>query len=296
MLTLKNNREDFYPVALTVSSSDSGGSSGVQADLRTFNAAGVFGCSVITAVTAQNPCAIKRQEVLSPDLVTAQLSAVIPALAVKAVKIGMLGNSAVLRSVCDFFRKHKLPLIVDASMINRFGEYLLEKDALLLMKNDLLSLASMIILNTREAEWLLNRKLTSAEDRFAGALALAEEYKCQILLENDPASDSAQNKICDIAVLDGELFLLASPVPGELDAASAQGMDCAFSSGIAAMISTGSSWKNALCAAKAHVYGSLCETAHVGKELDCMYPPLEDYSSQVSLRLFRPNSDKKGRK
>ena len=107
------NKEEFYPVALTIAESDSGGGSGVQADLRTFNAAGVYCCSVITAVTARNPRQITSFEVMPAKLVREQIKSVMEALSVKSVKTGFLANADIVETVADEFKTHRMPLIVD---------------------------------------------------------------------------------------------------------------------------------------------------------------------------------------
>ena len=135
---MKKQQEEFYPVALTIAGSDSGGGAGIQADLRTFNAAGIYGCSVITAVTAQNPRSVSCFEAVSVDVVQAQLKAVIPALAVKAVKTGMLANREIVHTVSRFLKQYKLPLVVDPVMISTSGSRLLDADGMQAMKEELL--------------------------------------------------------------------------------------------------------------------------------------------------------------
>ena len=124
---MKNTQDDFYPVALTIAGSDSGGGSGIQADLRTFNAAGVYGCSVITAVTAQNPRQITAVAAMEEALVKAQLESVFSAIKVKAVKTGMLANEKIVKTVAETLKKYKLPLIVDPVMFSNGKTALLDE-------------------------------------------------------------------------------------------------------------------------------------------------------------------------
>lgn len=287
---MKNNQQEFYPVALTIAGSDSGGGAGIQADLRTFSAAGVYGCSVITAVTAQNPREVISYEAVSCELLKAQYEAVIGTIAVKAIKVGMLANESIVKCLCKCLKNNKLPLVVDPVMISTSNTPLLDEKGLVAVKEQLLPMADMITPNLPEAQWLLNRKLASFDDYAEAALELASIYKCHVLLKTGHAPNTG--KASDIVVLDGKCYLLSSPAVNDLGEFTAHGTGCTLSSAITAMLASNSSWKDALKAAKAYVYGSLCETAVIGKELDAMYPPLDDYSSMVSLTPY----DKNGRK
>ncbi len=289
---MKNNQEDFYPVALTIAGSDSGGGAGIQADLRTFNAAGIYGCSVITAVTAQNPRQVAAVAAMDESIIKAQLECVFSAMAVKAVKTGMLANEKIVRTVAESLKKHKLPLIVDPVMISTSGTALLNEDGCEAMKNELLPLASLITPNIPEAEYLTKRKLKNEKDYAEAAMLLADTYKCNILLKSGHAEGTG--KACDVAILEKKLYLLSSPRITDLEEYTTHGTGCTLSSGITAMIAAGNNWFDALTAAKAHVFGALNETAHVGKGLEAMYPPLEDYSRQVTLRSMEKNGKKNG--
>ena len=289
---MKNNQEDFYPVALTIAGSDSGGGAGIQADLRTFNAAGIYGCSVITAVTAQDPRQVTAVVAMEPAMVKAQLECVLSSIAVKAVKTGMLANGEIVKTVAEVLKKHKLPLIVDPVMISTSGTALLDEAGCEAMKSFLLPLANLITPNIPEAEYLVKSKLKNEKDYIDAAMLLADTYKCNVLLKTGHADNSS--KACDVAVLDKKLYLLTSPRVSDLEEYTSHGTGCTLSSGITAMIAAGNSWSDALAAAKAHVFGALNETAHIGKGLDAMYPPLEDYSRLITLRSMAKNSKKTG--
>ena len=118
---MKQMQEEIYPVALTISGSDSGGGAGIQADLRTCNAYGVYGCSVITAVTAQNPDGIRRMDVIPAEGVRAQLDAVLPRLAVRAVKIGILGSAENIHVVAEALKERAIPTVLDPALVSSSG-------------------------------------------------------------------------------------------------------------------------------------------------------------------------------
>ena len=293
---MKKSSEEFYPVALTIAGSDSGGGAGIQADLRTFNAAGVFGCSVITALTAQNPRQVLRVDPTDPAMVAAQLDAVFAALAVAAIKTGMLANRAIVHTVAQKLAGRAIPLVVDPVMISTIGTRLLEEDAMHALREELLPLADYLTPNIPEAEWLLERKLRAPEDYMAAALECSQRWQCGCLLKTGHASGIAQ--ATDFFARDGMVYALTSPRLDQLPKPAAHGTGCTLSSAIAAALAAGAPWKVALKEAKAHVFGALSEIAHIGHDLDGMYPPLENYVAQISLKLLNGTAPaaKRGRR
>ncbi|MEW6421415.1 MAG: bifunctional hydroxymethylpyrimidine kinase/phosphomethylpyrimidine kinase [Deinococcota bacterium] len=149
------------PVALTIAGSDSGGGAGIQADLKTFEAHGVFGTSVLTVITAQNTRGVRAAQVLPPELVTAQLEAVLEDFPVAAVKTGALGNAAVVRAVADVLRGRDLPLVVDPVLLAKSGNPLLAPEAVRVVLEELFPLATLITPNLPEAERLFGPELPS---------------------------------------------------------------------------------------------------------------------------------------
>ena len=279
---MKNDHQEFYPSALAVGGSDSGGGDGIQADLRTFNAAGVFGCSVITSVAAQNPHGTVMQEAVSPQLVKAQYEAVTSAIAVRVIKTGVLANAEIIAALCQALNKKSVPLITAPTMFTEAGAPLLNKKALQAMKEDFLLLADMILLNLPEAEYLLDSKLSSEADHLAAAEALAQRYQSNILLQTSAVSSTG--KLTAAAVLEKKTFLLSAPRVADLSEFASHGYTGTFASAAAAMLAVGNSWRDAVKFALAYVCGSLNESAPIGKDIDAMYPPLEDYTPQVTMR------------
>src|SRR5512145_1658015 len=161
--------------ALTIAGSDSGGGAGVQADLKTFAAHGVFGTSAITAVTAQNTLGVATWLAMPADLVTAQIEAVAGDIGADAVKIGMLGTAAIAEAVAAAIADLDLPLVVlDPVMIAKGGDRLLEEDAIAAMRAELVGRAHVVTPNIPEAEVLAGMPIGSLEDmRSAGRRILA---------------------------------------------------------------------------------------------------------------------------
>lgn len=119
----------MIPVAMTVAGSDSGGGAGVQADLRTFTANGVFGTSAITALTSQNPRTITRVDAVPPEGIRSQIETVFAAMNVRAVKTGMLFSADIIKTVADVLKEKKCPVVVDPVMISTSGHKLMQDDA-----------------------------------------------------------------------------------------------------------------------------------------------------------------------
>ncbi len=149
-----------YPIALTIAGSDSGGGAGIQADLKTFSALGVYGASVITAITAQNTRAVSGVEAVSPSMVGAQIDAVFGDLDVRAVKIGMVGGRDVIATVAKHLRAvlgaNPIPVVLDPVMVAKSGDPLLQGDAVAALRDELLPLATVLTPNLPEAARLLD--------------------------------------------------------------------------------------------------------------------------------------------
>ena len=151
--------------ALTIAGSDSGGGAGIQADLKTFAAHGVFGTSAITAITAQNTVGVTAVHALPADLVIAQIEAVASDMHVAATKIGMLATAAIVEAVAATIAELQLPLVVvDPVMIAKSGAALLDEDAVAALRQELLPRALVVTPNIPEAEALSGRSIASLDD------------------------------------------------------------------------------------------------------------------------------------
>ncbi|WFE75676.1 bifunctional hydroxymethylpyrimidine kinase/phosphomethylpyrimidine kinase [Roseinatronobacter sp. S2] len=145
----------MIPIALTIAGSDSGGGAGIQADLKAFSALGVYGASVITALTAQNTRAVTMVEPVSPAMIAAQMHAVFDDLAIRAVKLGMLGDAVAIATVAAGLRGHDMPVVLDPVMVAKSGDRLLPSDALAALRSELLPRATVLTPNLPEAADLL---------------------------------------------------------------------------------------------------------------------------------------------
>ena len=279
----KKNFDEFYPVALTIAGSDSGGGAGVQADLRTFNAFGVYGASAITGVTSQNPFEVRRIDLLPAAAVRCQIDTVLDKIAVRWAKSGMLGCSAVVETVASAVKERKLPLVCDPVMVSTSGARLLDPDAVAAVRDKLLPAAKWITPNLPEAELLLDTKIDSLAKCADAAKKLHDLCGASVLLKTGHAGFTAGAD--DVVCRDGKLYILASERI-DVPPLAAHGTGCTLSAALAAGLAAGASWKQALCDAKAFVLGSLAECAVIGKDLSAMYPPVGDFSNAVTLKAY----------
>ena len=156
-------------VALTIAGSDSGGGAGIQADLKTFAAHGVYGLSAITAVTAQNTLAVTGVQEIEPALVSAQIAAVVSDFPVGAAKTGMLSSAAIIHAVAKAVDRHGLRVVVDPVMVAKSGDRLLRPDAVDALREELLPRAALLTPNLPEASDLTGLRVEDEDEmRVAG--------------------------------------------------------------------------------------------------------------------------------
>lgn len=247
-------------VALTIAGSDSSGGAGIQADLKTFSAFGVYGASVLTALTAQNTRGVAAVEPVAASFVVAQMEAVLSDLQVDAVKTGMLANAAIVQAVAGRLRDApRLPLVVDPVMVATSGDMLLETDAIDALKRQLFPLALLITPNMPEAARLLDTKEASSE---AEAVAQAKgllAFGCgAVLLKGGHGSgEQAVDILCDA---DG-IVRLARP---RVDTRNTHGTGCTLSAALAALLAQGVGLREAVGRAKAFVWQALHEGRALG--------------------------------
>lgn len=235
------------PVALTIAGSDSGGGAGIQADLKTFAALGVFGTSAITAVTSQNTRAVTRVDVLDPDAVDAQIDAVLADLPVASVKTGMLATAAIVERVAARAAAGDLPrLVVDPVMVASSGDRLLDADAESAYRELLFPHALVITPNLLEAGVLVGRALSDLDGARAAAEELADEGPAWVVVKGGHLDGSAT----DVVAHDGELHELREE---RIDTGNVHGTGCSFASATAAGLAAGLDPPAALQQAKAFV-------------------------------------------
>ena len=248
-------------VALTVAGSDSGGGAGIQADLKTFRACGVFGTSAITCITAQNPRRVSAVHPVPPAIVAEQMERVLEAFPVQAAKTGMLYNAAIIAAVARTFQQHRFrKLVVDPVMVATSGVVLLKPNAIKALKTRLLPLASVVTPNLAEAEVLGERKIGSVEDLRETALALAREFGVPFLIKGGHLRGTRQ--AVDV-LSDGRTTQeFSAPV---VRGVQPHGAGCTFSAAIAAHMALGASLPEAVRSAKRFITCAIRDTVRLGR-------------------------------
>ncbi len=247
-------------VALTVAGSDSGGGAGIQADLKTFHALGVFGASAIACVTAQNPRRISSVRPLDPRLVGEQMERVLEAFPVGAAKTGMLYTAAIVETVADVFYRRKVRrLVVDPVMVAGSGALLLKKDALAALTRDLFPLAAVVTPNLYEAEVLAHRAIRTRAELRESARALMEKYGVPFLVKGGHLPE--KGRAVDV-LFDGREFheFGASFLP----CLKTHGTGCAFSAAITANLALGRSLVESVHRAKRFITRAIRHAVRIG--------------------------------
>jgi hydroxymethylpyrimidine/phosphomethylpyrimidine kinase len=243
----------LIPNVLTIAGSDSGGGAGIQADLKTFSALGVYGASVIAALTAQNTRTVTAIHEVPAAFVVAQLDAVFEDIAIAAVKIGMLSSPGVIEAVADGLRRHGARRIVlDPVMVAKSGDRLLREDAVSALKERLLPLSTVITPNLPEAGVLLGMEVVRDEAGMTAAAASLRALGPEAVLLKGGHMEA---KDCIDVLDDGEEPLtLVAP---RIATANTHGTGCTLSSAIAALLARGLPLREAVQGAKAYVTGAI---------------------------------------
>ncbi len=233
--------------ALTIAGSDSGAGAGIQADLKTFAALGVYGTSALTAITAQNTLGVTKVLELDSEIIAAQIDAVVEDIGAHAVKTGMLGNSAIIEIVVKKIRQHKLKnLVVDPVMVAKGGDRLLRKNAIEVLRSKLVPLAMVVTPNIPEAEALTGLRLNRAADIEEAARQIHALGARSVVIKgghrNGPATD---------LFYDGKHFLELRAV--RIRSRHTHGTGCTFSAAIAAYLARGEKLEPAVTQAKRYI-------------------------------------------
>ena len=247
------------PTALTIAGSDSGGGAGIQADLKTFASHGVYGICAVTAVTAQNTVAVTMVEAMTPEMVTAQIDAVVTDFRPRATKIGMLANAAIVEAVAEALLRHRLPnVVLDTVMIAKSQARLLDDDAIAAIVRRLLPLAIVITPNVPEAEALTGLRISSVPDLHRAAARLVEMGARAVLAKGGHLNTSGA---IDVLWNEGKALELTAE---RIASRHTHGTGCTLSAAIAARLALGDTLADAARRAKAYVTRAIAEAPGLG--------------------------------
>ncbi len=247
-------------VALTIAGSDSGGGAGIQADLKTFAALGVYGASVVTALTAQNTQGVQGVLDVPADFVARQMDSVFSDLEVRAVKIGMLSNAEVIAVVADGLRRHAVrPIVLDPVMVATSGDRLIDEDAVARLREDLLPLADVLTPNLPEAAALLGEPVAHDEAGMAAQARRLLALGPRAVLLKGGHGDEPES--VDLLVDRGSVHRL---VAARIVSRNTHGTGCTLSSALAALMARGLPLHEAADGAKAYLTAALRAADEVG--------------------------------
>lgn len=240
-------------IALTIAGSDSGGGAGIQADLKTFHRFGVFGTSVITAVTAQNTLGVRAWAAIAPELVGQQIDAVADDLRPAALKSGMLGDAAVVAAVADGLRRHSLsPYVLDPVMVATSGDPLLTSDAVDAIRRELVPLADLVTPNLDETAMLLGEAVADEEAMGRAARRLVEELGARAALVKGGHLTGLMT--VDVLYSGGVLHSFRHP---RIETQHTHGTGCTLSAAITAGLAAGQEMVPAVSAALDFVHEAI---------------------------------------
>ncbi|MDZ7924191.1 MAG: bifunctional hydroxymethylpyrimidine kinase/phosphomethylpyrimidine kinase [Marinagarivorans sp.] len=263
------------PVVLTIAGSDCTAGAGLQADIKTCAAMGVYACSVVTAVTAQNPYGVQRIEIMPRAIIAAQLSSVMAAYPVSVIKIGMLGNVEVAEEIASFLRTSTVPVVIDPVLSASAGGILCADDALVFYREQLLPLATVLTPNLSEASLLLGQPIANSHEAYeAQALALLEFGSQSVLLKGGHSLDQ---RLCSDYLAQMGMAEVKAYSAARLQTPHGHGTGCTLASAIAAGLAQGLSLLQAVAAAKNYLQGSLANAARLN--LVPEYGPVHHFST-----------------
>ncbi len=240
-------------VALTIAGSDSGGGAGIQADLKTFSALGVYGASVLTALTAQNTRGVTAVHDVPPAFVTAQIDAVFSDIAVDAVKIGMLSQPEVIRTVREGLDRWRVAAVVlDPVMVATSGDLLLVPEAVETLRSVLIPRASIVTPNLHEAARLTDRPLADGRAAMTAQAEALMRLGAQAVLVKGGHGTGAEAEDL-LMTAEGPTWLSAPRHPTK----NTHGTGCTLSSAIAAGLAKGLGLADAVAAAKAYLTAAI---------------------------------------
>ena len=244
------------PGALTIAGSDSSAGAGIQADLKTFGALGVYGLTAITCIVAETPGLVSKIEAVSAEMVCAQMEVLLKSFPVAAIKTGLLFSSEIVSAVAETLRAHAAratTLVIDPVMVATSGDLLLRDDAVEAYERELFPLAALITPNLDEAVRLLGEPIDDLQAMRAAGARLTEKYRIPVLLKGGHLS--GQNA-SDLLFIAGNVVEFSAPFSRGI---ATHGTGCTYSAAITAGLASGLSLEGAVRRAKQFVTAAIAQ-------------------------------------
>jgi hydroxymethylpyrimidine/phosphomethylpyrimidine kinase len=247
------------PSVLSIAGSDSSGGAGIQADIKTIEAMGLFAQTVITSLTAQNTMGVRAVADVDPDFVSAQIDAVFDDIRPDAVKVGMVSSAAIVHAIAEGLKAHRAEhVVVDPVMVATSGARLMADDAVSSLVGELFPLADLITPNLDETAVLCGFDVESRDDMEQAARELAERSGTAVLVKGGHAAGDADDVLC----ADGRCVWVSLP---RVDNPNTHGTGCTLSSAIACGLAQGKDVEAAVRDAKGYLQGALVAGLAMGK-------------------------------
>ncbi|MGI6559414.1 MAG: bifunctional hydroxymethylpyrimidine kinase/phosphomethylpyrimidine kinase [Limnochordia bacterium] len=247
-------------IALTIAGSDSGGGAGIQADLKTFSALGVYGTSAITAVTAQNTLGVQGYVELPPEFVGEQVDSVLSDIGAHGVKTGMVASSPIIRVIADRMAKYQVNnLVVDPVMVSATGHHLLAEDAKESLLKELFPLAYLVTPNLPEAEAITGDAITTLKDMYAAGEKILKLGPSNVLVKGGHLPG---DEVIDLLM--GSIGTYEFKAP-RIETTNTHGTGCTFASAITAYLAKGEDLATAVGKAKEYVTKAIAFALDIGQ-------------------------------
>jgi len=244
--------------ALTIAGSDCSGGAGIQADIKTMTMNGVYAMSAITALTAQNTTGVRAIQESAPDFLKQQIDAVFEDIFPDAVKIGMVVSDELIRVIADRLRTHKAKnIVVDPVMIASSGSSLMKSEAVKVLTEELLPIASLVTPNIPEANVLSGLVIENREDMLTAVKVIGDSFGCAVLLKGGHSINDAN----DLLYANGEYRWFEGK---RIDNPNTHGTGCTLSSAIAANLAKGFPFAESVQRAKDYISGALAAMLDLG--------------------------------
>jgi hydroxymethylpyrimidine/phosphomethylpyrimidine kinase len=252
------------PVALTIAGSDSSAGAGIQADLKTFSALGVYGLTAVTCVVAETPGRVSKIEPVSAALVREQIEVLLRGFPVAAIKTGLLFSTEIIQEIASALREHRsIPLVIDPVMVATSGDSLLQNDAIASYERELFPRAALITPNLDEGARLIGKPISDLQAMREAGEVLAKKYGVSVLLKG---GHLAGDQATDLLFLNGNVIEFSAPFSRGI---ATHGTGCTYSAAITAGLATGLALEEAVRRAKNFVSAAIAHH-HAWGDIDAL--------------------------
>lgn len=245
--------------ALTIAGSDSCGGAGIQADIKTMTANGVYAMSAVTALTAQNTTGVSDIFQVTPEFLKKQLDAIFTDIRPDAIKIGMVADGNLIKTIAESLKEYKAEnIVLDPVMVATSGAKLISDNAIAILKKELIPLATVVTPNIPEAEVLSGMKITNEEEMIKAAEYISRNYQCAVLCKGGHKVNDAN----DLLYSNGNYQWFYGK---RIDNPNTHGTGCTLSSAIASNLAKGKDLEESVLKAKTYISGALEDMLNLGK-------------------------------